>query len=198
MIKPLLSHPRVYTFVQKIFSLRRDANREYLEKTGVTESQGLVLDVGCGPGRYAFLFPSGYVGIDLEMEGLRWARDRFKSSFLQMDAASLGFGNNRFDRVFSVGLFHHVSDRQAANIIREMVRVCRPRGRVVIVDAMFPTNTLNFIGHVLSRLDRGKFMRRFKALSTLLEVKGLRLLDRSVMKSFPMEVGAFHFEVTEV
>jgi ubiquinone/menaquinone biosynthesis C-methylase UbiE len=112
-----------------------------------------------------------------------------------MDATRLGFGNNRFDHVFSVGLFHHVSDRQAADIIREMVRVCRPRGRVVIVDAIFPTNTVNFIGHVVNRLDRGKFMRRFKALSNLLEVEGLRLLDRSVMRSFPMEVGAFHFEV---
>lgn len=195
MINRLLSYPKVYTSVQKIFSLRKDVNRKYLEKTQVTESRGLVLDVGCGTGRYAFLFSSGYVGIDLEIESLRWGRNRLKSSFLQMDAAKLGFGDNRFEHVFSVGLFHHVSDRQAAEIIREMGRVCRQNGSIIVIDAIFPTNTLNFIGYLVNRLDRGKFMRRIRELSNLLEVDGLTLLDKSVMKSFPLEVGAFHFRV---
>ncbi len=103
---------------------------------------GKVLDVGTGPGRLAILLAKEGAQITtLEFEGeeIEVARrnaaeegvlDRIR--FLRGDAARLPFPFGAFDVVASANLIHHMMEPDLA--VREMVRVCRPGGRVVVAD----------------------------------------------------------------
>src|SRR5213592_1377210 len=99
-----------------------------------------VLEVGVGTGINAPLYPSGcaVTGIDLSSSMLEKARDRvFRKGvrnvrLLQMDAASLKFADDTFDIVYAPYVISVVPDPVA--VAREMWRVCRPGGRIVILN----------------------------------------------------------------
>ena len=91
-----------------------------------------VLGVGCGLGMYtlAFLRYTRHVfGIEIEMDRVREAKKRARGVACAAGEA-LPFDDAAFDVVFSHEVLEHVADdRQCA---REMVRVTRPGGRIVI------------------------------------------------------------------
>ena len=89
-----------------------------------------VLDAGCGPGR---LRGSDVVlvGSDRSFGMLReavLAADHAR--FAQADIVALPFAEATFDRVAALGVLYHVRDWRVA--VRELRRVCRPGGRLVI------------------------------------------------------------------
>src|SRR5437773_4644333 len=99
-----------------------------------------VLEVGVGTGINAPLYPSdcAVTGIDLSSSMLEKARDRvFRKGvrnvrLLQMDAANLKFADDTFDIVYAPYVISVVPDPVA--VTREMWRVCRPGGRIVILN----------------------------------------------------------------
>jgi ubiquinone/menaquinone biosynthesis C-methylase UbiE len=91
------------------------------------------LDVGCGPGRLASTlrqYGMGYVGLDRSYGLLREARAVADDRYLQGDAQALPFSDDSFDRVLALGVLYHVKDWRRP--LREMRRVARPGGRLVI------------------------------------------------------------------
>lgn len=99
-----------------------------------------VLDVGIGTGNYLELYPRGVqvLGVDSAREMLDVARRRVTQLGLhhvalqQMDALDLKCNDDFFDDVFS---FHTISVvEDARRMLSEMVRVCKPGGRVVVVN----------------------------------------------------------------
>jgi ubiquinone/menaquinone biosynthesis C-methylase UbiE len=101
-----------------------------------------VLDVACGPGIVACaLAPhAGHVtGIDLTPAMIEQARQRQRTLTLgNMDwqvgrATALPFANASFDRVVTRYSLHHMTDPLA--VLAEMCRVCRPGGRIIVIDA---------------------------------------------------------------
>ncbi len=99
-----------------------------------------VLDVGCGIGMYtaAFLRYTPHVfGIELEADRAAEARER-TTGVCQAVGEFLPFRSASFDVVFSHEVLEHVSDDLLC--AREMVRVTRPGGRIVI----FVPNRLYF------------------------------------------------------
>lgn len=101
-----------------------------------------VLDVACGPGIVACAAASlarHITGIDLTPAMIDQARERQRNAGLDNitwqvgDATRLPFEDNRFDVVLTRYSFHHIPDPSAA--LQEMARVCRPGGRVVVIDA---------------------------------------------------------------
>jgi len=103
------------------------------------------LDVACGPGLLACAFArvvSHAVGLDLTPAMLEQARktqaeQRLQNiSWHQGDVTSLPFPGEHFSIVSSRFAFHHLEDPLAA--LKEMERVCKPGGRVVVAD-MAPT-----------------------------------------------------------
>jgi len=101
-----------------------------------------VLDVACGPGIVACaLAPhAGHVtGIDLTPAMIEQGRQRQKALALKnMDwqvgrATALPFADASFDRVVTRYSLHHMTDPLA--VVAEMLRVCRPGGRIVVIDA---------------------------------------------------------------
>src|SRR6266511_1659344 len=99
-----------------------------------------VLEVGGGTGINAGLYPRScsVTGVDLSSSMLEKARDRIARKgvrnvrLLQMDAANLKFADDMFDIVYAPYVISVVPDPVA--VAREMRRVCRPGGRIVILN----------------------------------------------------------------
>ena len=120
-----------------------------------------VLEVGVGTGINAALYPRdcSVTGIDLSSPMLEKARDRIARKgvlnvrLLQMDAANLKFADDTFDIVYAPYVISVVPDPVA--VAREMRRVCRPGGRIVILN------------HVRSKARFGAWLERIIAPFTL-------------------------------
>jgi len=105
-----------------------------------------VLEVGVGTGINTLLYPRdcSVTGIDLTSSMLDKARDRVEREgiknvrLLEMDAADLKFADNTFDIVYAPYVISVVPDPVA--VVREMRRVCRPGGRVIILNHFRSTN----------------------------------------------------------
>src|SRR5256885_6966052 len=113
-----------------------------------------VLEVGVGTGINAALYPRdcSVTGIDLSSSMLEKARERVARKgvrnvrLLQMDAANLKFADDSFDIVYAPYVISVVPDPVA--VAREMRRVCRPGGRIVIL------NHFRSAGRIASTLER--------------------------------------------
>jgi phosphatidylethanolamine/phosphatidyl-N-methylethanolamine N-methyltransferase len=99
-----------------------------------------VLEIGAGTGLSAMLYPPDceVVAIDVSVEMLRRAETRLarrgvKNVQLQLgDATALRFDDASFDLVYAPYLINVVPDPIA--VVREMRRVCRPTGRIVLLN----------------------------------------------------------------
>ena len=99
-----------------------------------------VLEIGVGTGADLREYPGPcrVTAIDLSMAMLEHARGRASNlttprvSFAQMDATKLGFPDRSFDAVYAPHVINVVPDPAA--IGREIARVCRPDGRVVLLN----------------------------------------------------------------
>jgi ubiquinone/menaquinone biosynthesis C-methylase UbiE len=104
-------------------------------------SEDTSLDVACGPGLLACAFARAVrhaVGIDLTPAMLEQARKTqgeqrlHNLTWLRGDVYSLPFPDEHFSIVSSRFAFHHLEDPLAA--LKEMCRVAKPGGRVVVAD----------------------------------------------------------------
>ncbi|MCK5237638.1 MAG: methyltransferase domain-containing protein [Deltaproteobacteria bacterium] len=99
-----------------------------------------VLDVGVGTGLSLDLFnkDASVVGVDLSHEMLKQARAKVDSlgmknvTLLEMDAMNLSFEDDSFDKVFISHVVSVVPD--PCRVMSEVRRVCKDRGKVVIVN----------------------------------------------------------------
>jgi phosphatidylethanolamine/phosphatidyl-N-methylethanolamine N-methyltransferase len=113
-----------------------------------------VLEVGVGTGINASLYPAdcAVVGIDLSSSMLEKARDRVWRKGLrnvrlqEMDAAHMTFADDCFDIVYAPYLISVVPDPVA--VAREMHRVCKPGGRIIVLNHFRSPN------HLLASIER--------------------------------------------
>jgi len=113
-----------------------------------------VLEVGVGTGINLSLYPKNcsVVGIDFSGPMLEIARDRAARKdvrnvrLLQMDAADLKFADNSFDIVYAPYVISVVPD--PVKVAHEMRRVCRPGGRIIVLNHFLSPNAL------LKRIER--------------------------------------------
>lgn len=148
-----------------------------------------VLDVGCGPGLDAVALGRRAIGLDPSDVMCSRSRSRgcdvIRGDALALPIADAACGGVRADRVVQ-----HVEDPDAA--IREMARVCRPGGRVVVADPDQDTLTIRVPGVRQDLVDAVKERRRDvgyrngRFISALPEVlAGLGFIDLTV-EAFPL------------
>src|SRR5437870_3430205 len=131
------------TFGPALHPGRVDAIRRMAIKPG-----DRVLEVGVGTAINAALYPSdcSVTGVDFSSSMLEKARDRVARKgvrnvrLLQMDAANMKFADDTFDIVYAPSVISVVPDPVA--VAREMRRVCRAGGRIVILNHFRSKNTL--------------------------------------------------------
>jgi ubiquinone/menaquinone biosynthesis C-methylase UbiE len=103
-----------------------------------------VLDVACGTGGFLRLLGGAlprldYTGLDLSEAYLAYARERCQDvprlNLVQGNAEEMPFRDRWFDVVTSVYLFHELPKDARRNAMREMLRVLKPGGLLVIEDS---------------------------------------------------------------
>lgn len=104
----------------------------------------LVLDVAAGEGYGAEVLGTAgarVVGVDLDADAVtRAARAHPRARFAVMDGARLALGASVFDLVVSQDTLEHVA--ADAGFVREMARVLKPGGRLVVFTPHAPVHTL--------------------------------------------------------
>lgn len=110
--------------------------------------RGHFLDVGTGPAQIPILLARAcpdirITAIDLSEEMLKIARRHVAAAGLQdritlecVDAKTLPYPDNAFDGLISNSIVHHIHDAMSA--LKEMGRVTRPGGCVLIRDLIRP------------------------------------------------------------
>jgi ubiquinone/menaquinone biosynthesis C-methylase UbiE len=102
------------------------------------DAEGRVLDVACGTGLNLRYLPDGveYLGADVSPAMLARARERHGgtrgATFVEMDAGTLALAEDSFDTVISS--LSTCTFPDPATALREMGRVCRPDGRVRLLE----------------------------------------------------------------
>ena len=105
------------------------------------------LEVGVGTGKNLNYYPDEVeiTAIDLSPRMLARARRRvgmlgLNVGLLEMDAQCLAFPDNCFDTVFATFVFCSVPDPVQG--LKELRRVCKPDGRLLLLEHVRPTNEL--------------------------------------------------------
>ncbi len=100
---------------------------------------GEILELGVGTGKNLLLYPVGgnITAVDISGQMLLLARQRAERlgstvRLMQMDIQSLGFADDSFDTVIGTCVFCSVPDPAAG--LREVARVCRQGGKVVLFE----------------------------------------------------------------
>jgi ubiquinone/menaquinone biosynthesis C-methylase UbiE len=144
-----LGAPRFYdAFANVFFFGRRRATFQALIAAAGVQAGQRVLDVGCGTGYFARMLaqavgPDGLVvGVDASPEMISYASRRAgrarNCQFHVGTAESLGFPAEHFDVVLSSLFIHHLPEDLQVTALREMRRVLRPGGTLLVADAQIP------------------------------------------------------------
>ena len=128
------------------------------------------LEVGVGTGKNLPYYPRNVeiTAIDFSLRMLERARKRAlmfgsRVQFLNMDVERLAFLNNSFDTVFATFVFCSVPDPVAG--LKELKRVCKPNGRLLLLEHMRPDNVLlgklfDMVNPMVVRMMRANINRR--------------------------------------
>jgi ubiquinone/menaquinone biosynthesis C-methylase UbiE len=130
-----------------------------------------VLDIACGPGilTCACAKVSRHAtGVDITPAMIERARDLQRRQGLENltwhvgDVRSLPFDDNSFSVVLSRYAFHHL--KNPLEVLVEMTRVCRPTGRVVVIDMAAPADPRQALAlNEMERLRDPSHVRAFAA-----------------------------------
>ncbi|MCP5087604.1 MAG: class I SAM-dependent methyltransferase [Rhodobacteraceae bacterium] len=105
------------------------------------DAEGFLLDAGVGTGRNFPHYPKScqVTGIDLSpamLSRARWRREKLGATIelREMNVLEMNFADDSFDSVVSTFLFCVLDDELQLPALKEIRRVCRPDGRIHILE----------------------------------------------------------------
>jgi phosphatidylethanolamine/phosphatidyl-N-methylethanolamine N-methyltransferase len=117
-----------------------------------------ILEIGVGTGLSAVKYPHGcrVVAIDLSAHMIERARTRFARrgvrhvALCRMDAGRLAFPDAQFDAIYAPYVMNIVLD--PLRVARELLRVCRSKGRIVLLNHFDHAGSSHPVDRLLGRL----------------------------------------------
>ena len=150
----------------------------------VSSASGTVLEVGVGTGKNLRYYAAGteVAGIDVSSQMLqraerRLASLRLKANLLEADVQDLPFDDDTFDVAVGTCVFCSVADPVQG--LRELGRVVRPDGRILLLEHVRPTNWfLGRIADIVSEITRRVFgFRTNRRTEENVAMAGLEILE---------------------
>lgn len=155
------------------------------------------LDVGCGDGALdAMLEPLGELhGVDVSPEMVEAAAKGVPHARFQVaDGTRLPYADAEFDLTFTVCALHHVDPSDRSGYMRELARVTRTGGLVVV----FEHNPVNPLTRLVVRrcaFDEGVVLVGRRRLGSLVHQAGLTVQETKYILIFPWKSAIFsHLE----
>ncbi len=141
-----------------IFLRRKIANK-------VTKFPAKILDVACGTGSQSIAFAKkghSVIGVDLSPDMLKYTERKIKPGydvkFAYGNATKLPYDDSTFD-VSSISLaLHEMPEELSIMTLKEMIRVTKEGGQILIIDYNTPPNWLS---HKIAKLYESKYYRDF-------------------------------------
>lgn len=202
MLKPIerfLESPAGYRLSQ--FLLISGGNRkirQFISDAIPHDPESSILDIGCGSQDYSHLLGGRYTGIDINPKYIDYCSENFSGEYRVMDATRLDFPDDQFDAAFNVGLCHHLTRGEIERAFEEWLRVLRPGGTLVIVDAILPLKLWNAPGWVLRKLDRGGHVLPWPAWRDLFDELSGEEAELSTFSAFPYDFSAMVWRTKSV
>jgi len=174
----LLEHPFCYRLVVRIFSMGGRARKiaGFIDQLMARECQGLVLEVGSGTSQFRDIFLKyidNYVITDINFQYVQYSKNNYQALWhVLCDAARLPFHAAAFDRIFSLYLFHHLSDQQTLDCLKDMQLCLKPGGKIIIVDLFQTERQWDMVSRTVAWLDRGEYVRPRASMRSLIERSG--------------------------
>ena len=135
---------KIYDYVNPIF-YSLEMRRKVVDLAEISRGD-IVLEVGCGTGLtteeiVARVGEENVVAVDITPEQMKKAVERFRGAFfVRGDAENLPFKDDSFDASISAGSIEYWPNPVKG--IKEMARVTKPGGRVVILAPRKPDNPI--------------------------------------------------------
>ncbi len=148
-----------------------------------------LLDVGCGTGTFAGMLagsplPARIIGLDYSPAMCGVAADKTRSraagrrlKYLAGDSEHLPFADRSFDAVTCSNSFHHYPHQ--AEVIREMHRVLRPGGRLMLIDG-FRDNVIGWVAFdvIIGHVEKNVYHAPWSKVHEYFETAGFRDIRR--------------------
>jgi ubiquinone/menaquinone biosynthesis C-methylase UbiE len=172
--------------------------------SGRAERVPEILDCGCGTGNNLIMLRryGRTYGIDLNWSGLQYARSRGERHVARATAGMLPFGGERFDLVTSFDVLYSLPDDVERDAIREMYRVLKPGGTLIVnvaaLDALKGNHSV--LSQEIRRYSRPDLTRRLEAAGftvTRASYTNLAILPMVAAVRFKQRFAGAHQETEE-
>lgn len=174
--------------------------RQDVARLAAARGCGRVLDVGCGTGvQCVMLHAQGCRTTGLDASPAMLARAKRQSpagvTYVRSDALAMPFADDRFDTTIISLALHENKPPVRAQIVREIERVLRPGGTVLLVDYLRPQGVIARLGslaaHVPERLAGKEHYQGFISfLASGGAGKALDGISATVVQTIPYFFGA--------
>lgn len=127
----------------------------------------VIVEIGGGTGAFRQCCPrSAYICLDSDPAKLRGYRTKFPDGLCILgDGAQVPVADKSLDLVMCIAVLHHIPSEFLPSLMREVDRVLKPDGRLLVLDPVWKPTRLP--GRLLWRYDRGSFPRTATALETM-------------------------------